>query len=270
MLTLTKASLALVEELFRYKQKGFNLPDFPGYSNNQWGIKAHNRPWIEDFGDFTAGQKIIEVGGGYSLFPKYLSDKYGLEAWIGDDFGMSSEEKLWSRWGDPLELPARNPSVKYVFEKFGSFSPQFPDANFDRIFTISTLEHISPAKRLDVFMDMHRCLKPGGRQLHTIDISHVSLKSVLKTALMDELMKAIPTLLKLESINKHTSEINKWINCIKTSGVNVGISNPSSIQLLDRRILIESPDVVYRFYPPNNSPKSYQPAASLLIVIERQ
>ena len=112
MLVLAHASLASVEELFRYKQAGFELESFPGYSPDQWGIKAHNRPWIEDAGGFGAGQKVIEVGGAYSSFPYYLSAKYNLEAWIADDFGTSSGEATWSRCGDPKDLPRKFHPVK--------------------------------------------------------------------------------------------------------------------------------------------------------------
>ena len=63
MLVLTDVHLATVDELFRYKSRGFELERFPGYTPDQWGIKAHNRPWIEEAGDFAKGQRIIEVGG---------------------------------------------------------------------------------------------------------------------------------------------------------------------------------------------------------------
>ena len=264
MLVLTHASLATVDELFRYKNQGFKLEDFPGYTPDQWGIKAHNRPWIEEAGQFAKGQKIIEVGGGYSLLPKHLAEKYDLEAWIGDDFGMASEEPLWSRWGNPLDLPSKYPSVQYVFERFGAFSPQYPDSHFDRIFTVSTLEHIPHHLRLAVFRDMHRCLTPGGRQLHTVDIPTMSLKRTLMAALVDK----FPILNRVTM--KSFSAIRSWIELIKASGVKIAIPRPNSIQLMDRRILVESPDVVYRFYPPNNAPKPYRPSASLLLIIEDQ
>lgn len=57
MLVLTHASLATVDELFRYKSQGFQLEDFPGYTPDQWGIKAHNRSWIEEAGEFAGGQR---------------------------------------------------------------------------------------------------------------------------------------------------------------------------------------------------------------------
>lgn len=64
MLMLTHAAMATVDELFRYKSEGSILDDFPGYTHDQWGIKAHNRPGIEEAGQFAKGQKVIEVGGG--------------------------------------------------------------------------------------------------------------------------------------------------------------------------------------------------------------
>ena len=169
MLVLRSATLATVEELFRYKDSGFELEEVPGYTQDQWEIKAHNRPWIDEFGSFK-NQRVMEVGGAYSLLPKYLGDRYGVEPWIGDDFGARSGEAIWSRWGDPMELPAKYPSVRYVFEPMGRFSDEYPDEYFDCIFSVSTLEHIPRDQRLDVFKDMHRCLKPGGFERHSIDI----------------------------------------------------------------------------------------------------
>lgn len=268
MLVLTHATLATVDELFRYKSQGFRLNDFPGYTPDQWGIKAHNRPWIEESGQFAKGQRVIEVGAGYSLLPKYLAEKYEVEAWIGDDFGMSSEELLWSRWGNPLDLPRKYPSVKYVFKRFGSFSSDYSDAYFDRIFSVSTLEHIPVDCRLAVLKDMHRCLKPDGRELHTIDIATLAPRENLKAGLKHGLIDKLPLLNTI--VKKHSSEIGNWMEIIKASGVGIVAPIPNPMQLLDRRILVESPDVVYRFYPPNDAPKPYRPSASLLLIIEDQ
>ncbi|NEO48875.1 MAG: hypothetical protein F6K55_34200 [Moorea sp. SIO4A3] len=122
-----------------FKYKYFYLDIFPGYTPYQWGIKAHNRPWIEEVCQFKKGQKIIEMGGAYSLLPKYLSEKYEVEAWIGNDFGKSTGDSLWSRWGDPEQLPNKYPSIKYVFEPFGNYSEKYPNQYFDYIFSVSTL-----------------------------------------------------------------------------------------------------------------------------------
>ncbi len=263
MLTLTHASLATIDQLFSYKDNGFKLDPFPGYTDDQWGIKAHNRPWIEEAGNFNAGQRIIEVGGAYSLLPKYLGDKYKLEPWIGDDFGESfGELELWSRWGNPKDLPHQYPDVKYIFKPFGKFSDEYPSKYFDRLFSVSTLEHIPYENRLDVFRDMNRIVAKNGIQLHTIDVSS-SFARVSAYSVMDQFPRV------LSKISKGLgSEIRSWINIIERSGVKIGTKIPNSFELLNRQKLVESPDVIYRFYPPNNSKKQYYPCASLLVVIQ--
>jgi len=260
-LKLTQISFANVDELYKYKKLDFRLPPFPGYTNDQWGIKAHNRPWIEEAGMFDKGQNILEVGGAYSTLPQYLAEKYNLKAWIGDDFG-SDMKSNWSRWGNPKELVEKNKNVKYIFKNFGCFHPEFPDKYFDRIFSVSTLEHIPFRNRLNVFRDMNRCTKSGGMQLHTIDIPAHDYREIIKQALV----KKYPIFKLLYKDIK--SEIDKWLDIIKMSGIKITTKPPNPIQLLDRKILVESPDVVYRFYPPNEEPKKYKPAASLLLTIQ--
>lgn len=262
MLVLAAASLARVSELFRYKSSGFDLPPFSGYTTDQWGIKAHNRPWIEEVGRFHAGQRILEVGGAYSRLPEYLGERYGAEPWIADDFGMASEEPLWSRWGDPTELPAKFPGTKYVFRRLGDFSRELPDRAFDRIFSVSTLEHIPDPNRPAVLSDMHRLLAPGGMELHTIDISIQPPKRLM----LKWLASKIPPLRMLH--RRLDNDIRRWITLFRASGVKIEAKPPSLLEVLDRSVLVESPDVVYRFYPPNDAPKPYMPSASLLVVIE--
>jgi hypothetical protein len=262
MLTLTHASLATVSQLFEYKASGFDLPDFPGYSPDQWGIKAHNRPWIESKGRFREGQRIAEVGGAYSRLPEYLSEKYQVEPWVIDDFGLEADESLWSRWGDPHELPSRHPSIHYLFRRMGDYSTQIPGGHFDRIFTVSTLEHIPNAERLDVLRDIHRCLGPGGMELHSIDVSVPRLKVLIAQWIAGR----VPALRVLDRRLQH--DVDAWLSLFRASGVRLAAPAPSLFRLLDRSTLVESPDVVYRFYPPNDAPKPYRPAASLLLVIE--
>lgn len=264
MLILTQASLATVNELFRYKANNFSLRPFPGYSDDQWGIKAHNRPWVAETVNLTQGMKVIEVGGAYSTLPRFLAEQYSVEAWVGDDFGIEDDETLWSRWGDPRRLPELHPQVTYIYERFGKFSLSYPDEYFDCIFSVSTLEHVPYSERESVINDMHRCLRPGGIQLHTIDIGVGSPRDVI----LDAVVEKCPWIQKV--IKRRPSEISAWVTLLQHTGVTIQANIPSSLKLLDRSILVESPDVVYRFYPPNNAPKSYNPSASFLMVIEKR
>jgi hypothetical protein len=272
MLTLTDFRFATVSELFRYKQEGFELPSFPGYSSDQWGIKAHNRPWIEETGAFKKDLKIIEVGGAYSTLPVYLAKKFNLEAWIGDDFGESTGEKeIWARWGDPHQRSDCGSKIKYIFKPFGDFSIQYPDSYFDRVFSVSTLEHIPFEKIIPVFRDMHRVLAKGGVEMHTIDIYPSDYKSILLASMFEYLSVKL-NIEMLRSKFKNLSPTWRWLQVIKESGVDISrFTNrnyPYSEQLLTKNVLFESYDVVYRFYPPNNSVKIYHPSASLLVVIQ--
>ena len=153
--------------------------------------------------------------------------------------------------------------MNYVFQQFGVFSSSYPDHYFDRVLSVSTLEHIPVKNRLNVIKDMNRCLSKNGLQLHTIDVSIPSIKSCLLYSFTDK----ISWLEKI--VTQLGSDIRRWVNLFKDSGVEIKCSMPSPIQLLDRSILVESSDVVYRFYPPNNKPKRYIPFASLLVIIQK-
>ncbi len=253
-------------ELFRFKQDEFKIDPFPGYSDDQWGIKAHNRPWVISRMKMSKGLRALEVGGAYSTLPKMLADKHGIEAWIGDDFGASiNDVTMWTRWGNPQELPIKNKPVIYVFEPFGAFSEKYPSNYFDYIFSVSTLEHIPMQSMPDVFRDMHRCLRIGGKQIHTIDITtDLTLREVIFSRALQKyskLFKYFPF--------KQKNPIKPWLDAMQLAGFDIEANEPNVTQLLSRQTLVESPDVVYRFYPPNNKSKAYKPAATLLVEIDK-
>lgn len=255
---LTHAQFATVEQLFDYKEQKFSLPPFPGYSDDQWGIKAHNRPWIEATGAFKKGERIAEVGGAYSLLPEYLSDRYGTESTIIDDFGgYSNETDMWQRWGNPDEWIAAHPKVNYIKHPVGFFRKEIPDNYFDCIFSVSTLEHIPKKLWPAVFKDMLRITKPGGRQIHTIDIPLYSLRKSLQWLLWS----AIPF---TSVIRSHP--LREWKSALKAAGVNFEADWPSMLHMFDRALLIESSDVIFRFYPPINKRKIYPSGGFSLLI----
>ncbi|MEO0339959.1 MAG: DUF882 domain-containing protein, partial [Bacteroidota bacterium] len=57
---------------------GFELDAFPGYTNDQWGIKAHNRPWIE--GPFRVNDFLCKD----KYYRKCLYDKTAYQYWLID------------------------------------------------------------------------------------------------------------------------------------------------------------------------------------------
>lgn len=242
-----------------YKERGLPLEAFPGYSDDQWGIKAHNRPWIDTAGQFKAGEKIAEVGGAYSLLPEFLAQRYGTESWILDDFGgYSKETELWQRWGDPDQWIAKHPSVRYVKQPLGFFSQEIPNDYFDCVFSVSTLEHIPQALWPAAFRDMLRITKPGGRQLHAIDIPLYTLRKSQQWLLWS----MVPGLSLLKA-----HPLRQWRKALKTAGVQIEAAWPSMLHMFDRSLLVESSDVVFRFYPPSNKAKKY-PAGGFSLLLE--
>lgn len=263
--TVITIELATVAQLFQFKQDGFELAPFPGYTSDQWGIKAHNRPWVESRMQLEPGMRVMEVGGAFSSLPKRLHDLYQVEAWVGDDFGASGDQSaLWTRWGEPTKLPEKNKPVKYVFQPLGIYSNEYPDNYFDYIFTVSTLEHIAFAAIPDVLRDIHRCLKPQGKQIHTIDLDP---NIALWDACCMRLHERFPRLSFI--LPRPASPLNPWLSAFEKAGFKTRAQLPPVREFLARDTLVESPDVVYRFYPPNNTAKPYRPAASLLVEIDK-
>ncbi|MFN0253194.1 MAG: class I SAM-dependent methyltransferase [Kofleriaceae bacterium] len=261
MATLTAVRFATVDELFRFKESGFSLDPFPGYSDDQWGIKAHNRPWIESAGRFARGERVVEVGGAYSLLPQRLAERFGTESWIADDFGAYTSETTWQRWGDPDTWIAAHPKVRYVKQPLGFFSPELPDEHFDCVFSVSTLEHIPSKLWRDVIRDMLRITRVGGRQLHTIDIPS---KRPLVT-LAASATSRIPLARRV-----YSHPLIAWRRAFEAAGVQLRARWPSIVSTLDRRLLAESYDVVYRFYPGSDGSRRFDGGSlSLLVEIRR-
>ena len=257
--TLISAEFATVNQLFAYKELGLPLKPFPGYTDDQWGIKAHNRPWITDKGGFRHGERIAEVGGAYSLLPEYLAEKFGTESWIIDDFGgYSKESGLWQRWGDPDAWIAQHPRVRYIKKPMGFFESEIPADYFDCVFSVSTLEHIPSELWPAVFKDMLRITRPGGRQLHAIDLPLYPLRKSLQWGLW--------SLLPGSSFLK-AHPLRRWRRALRQAGVKTGCSWPGMAHMFDRSLLVESSDVVFRFYPPINRKKDY-PAGGFSLLLE--
>jgi len=273
MYVLKKFEWGSVFEMMKFHEKGLPFAE--------WGIKGHNRPWIIANGNFKKSKKVIEVGGAYSALPQYLSDKFNLEAWVADDFGIESKEDLWSRWGDREELISKFPSVNYVFERLGKSTTNIPSDYFDCVYTVSTLEHIPPNRMKKVFDHMCKMLRPGGCMLHCIDVPiplRIHKTSNIKGIFLGTIGYALyhKTREIIQSAQKpYLNTINGWWKFLtKYFGHDLRITckkPPGYIKsTLDTDIVKETPDVVYNFYPPNSRGKAYKPSGTFVFIVEKQ
>jgi len=196
MYQIQEVSLADARRLLQYKHEGLFGADF--------NIKGFDYPWILQSRDWKRGERVLDVGAGYSTLPMHLSDTHGCEVWVADDYGMSSEEEFWTRGKKPQQHIQQHPDIRFVLERLGTpATSSLPENSFDCIFSASALEHVPPAMVADVWRHMDRLLKPGGEMVHAIDMklpTHRGILSVLKGLALDLTAPLIPGSYRLENI----------------------------------------------------------------------
>ena len=165
------------------------LQSWTGYDHwsRQWEY-----PWAilaAEFGDRPG--RTLDVGGGGSPFSRYLAHA-GHESHVADpslDRGTSfvydveksltqnvrsvSKRVLFraaginSLWGLP-EHDGKSPA-RYVASPANDLA--YPDAHFDRVFSLSVMEHIPTAIWGACMREFKRVLRPGGRLVITLDMT---------------------------------------------------------------------------------------------------
>ncbi len=263
---------ATVTELMGFQQKGIPFAE--------WGIKGHNRPYILENGGFQRGMRVAEVGGAYSELPEHIATTYGCEVSVIDDFGVESGEPLWSRWGNREDLKEKNSHVNYIFERVGNIdSNNIPLGYFDVVYSVSTLEHIPPEKIGRAFVHMAEMLKVGGTMIHCIDC-RIPLTPHRKPNWLSVVLGTVGCA-GYHSLRNIFSTRNKpnlhsilgWKSFVKrilrpcTFGKTPGLGFVSSS--INPDIVVEPPDVVFKFYPPNNTVKRYTRNGTFVLIIKK-
>ena len=159
-------------------------------SYNHWS-RSWEYPWAILASEFKDNSyKILDVGGGGSPFAKYLSE-FGYESIVCDPSLNHSLNSVINRnkgiyrnirslifqlvlrltgirkqWGKPSKN--KNDSVFYY--PYSAEDIQFPNNYFDRVFCLSTMEHIPVENWNQCMNEFERVLKPGGRLIITIDM----------------------------------------------------------------------------------------------------
>lgn len=138
-------------------------------------VRRAEYPWAIQQAKLDKKMKILDVGSGVSLFPVYLASK-------GHDVTTIDNDKiLMNRLSPKL---AEWSGVKIKYEDGDGTNLKYLDNTFDRVFCISTIEHLEEEiidskhvnyhkKNLDVkaIGEMLRVLKSGGILILTFDWS---------------------------------------------------------------------------------------------------
>lgn len=100
------------------------------------------KPWV------PFGARVLDIGSHQGEF------LLGLGEWIADSVGL-----------DPLTTPSSSSRHQFLQKAFVAPAP-FPDASFDAIVLLATLEHIRDKAPLG--RECARLLRPGGRVIITV------------------------------------------------------------------------------------------------------
>lgn len=127
-------------------------------------------PWAYYASALEPGMNVLDIGGGFSGFPFVLS-KMGMNVVNVDpilDYGPlkhynSEPEKIFRYMNSAFSA---NVQLKRTTLK----EAKLPDESFDRIYSISALEHIPSNEIQSIMKEVYRILKPNGLAIFTIDL----------------------------------------------------------------------------------------------------
>lgn len=146
------------------------------------GGKHLEYPWAVVHGDFQPGMRVLDAGCGRGIFQYYLA-RLGCCVSGCDIDGFRSKRFLRLHrflhslhLAPPPDLTARlrrnarffGVEIDYHIEPMQELS--WPDDTFDRVCSISVLEHLQPSdEQRRAVRQMARVLKPGGLMILTLD-----------------------------------------------------------------------------------------------------
>jgi SAM-dependent methyltransferase len=237
MYTLLEASLGDLTRLYQYKLEGSFKADF--------SLKGFDYPWIIQSHAWQPGEKVLDVGAGYSSLPLHIQKTYAVEMWVADDYGLDSEEPFWERRTSPHEYIANHPQVKFVLERLGeSKKSSLPQGYFDVIYSASALEHVPCSLTPFVWKHMHQLLKTGGEMIHAIDIpfpSNGGVNKIIQAIAFDALRRFIPYNLKLRH---HLATPANYTHLVMEA-IGIGQKAPVELSVLN---MVLNPDVLSESY----------------------
>ncbi|MCS6798825.1 MAG: class I SAM-dependent methyltransferase [Myxococcota bacterium] len=121
-------------------------------------------PWAFEQVDPRPGLRVLEIGGGYSGL-QFVLARHGCDV-VNVDPGTAS----WPL--DPARFDALNRAfgTRVQLRRCTLAQAGLPAASFDRVLSVSVLEHLGDDEAAEVLDETRRVLRPGGRCVLTIDL----------------------------------------------------------------------------------------------------
>ncbi len=126
-------------------------------------------PWAFYAMPLKRGQRVLEIGGGLSGFQFVLAQE-GCSV-VNVDPGMEAKGKGW-----PCDVESMNKLNNLFGTSVDLRNTVLTEANlkpesFDRVFSISVLEHLPDEEIEEAIQCAFNCLVPGGYLILTVDLS---------------------------------------------------------------------------------------------------
>lgn len=131
----------------------------------QGDMKDVARPWALKaiVSNLKRGAKLLEIGAGEPVLAQFLHD-LGYDVTIVDPYDGSGN--------GPTEYDyykRRYPELRFVRALFGKDLKMLREGEFDCIYSVSVLEHISIDHLSGIFNGTRKYLTKGGYSIHTVD-----------------------------------------------------------------------------------------------------
>lgn len=123
-------------------------------------------PWAYYSASLKPGMRVLEIGGGLSGFQFVLS-KSGCHV-VNIDPGM--EDLGWPCNQESMNTLNRRFKTNVELRNATVSESNLEKQGYDRVFSISVIEHLPDDEIKEVMKHTHRSLKPGGLFILTIDL----------------------------------------------------------------------------------------------------
>ena len=130
--------------------------------------RAYEYPWVFDACRVARGMRVLEIGGGLSGF-QFVLDRSGADV-TNVDPGEAAHGRGWPV--DEHSIARLNRVFGTSIELRNTFLQDagLESASFDRVISVSTIEHIPESELPSLMSEVVRLLKPGGMFVATVDL----------------------------------------------------------------------------------------------------
>ena len=125
-------------------------------------------PWAFEVLEAREGLDVLEIGGGLSGL-QFVLARSGCRV-VNVDPGEGAAGLAWPLDTDLFRRLNRSFGTDVVLRKCFIHQAEFQDASFDRVVSISVIEHIPEDDIRALLQHVRRVLKPGGLFVMTVDL----------------------------------------------------------------------------------------------------